>query len=59
MWKRLAAATIMAVLAVPATSQDLTGRFKLHDQDSRMVTEQTYAGKIQLVPVGYPFCPDM
>lgn len=59
MWKGLVAAIMMAVLAVPAASQELTGRFKLQDQDSRMVTEQTYAGKIRLVSFGYTFCPDI
>ncbi|MBC7952751.1 MAG: SCO family protein [Rhodospirillaceae bacterium] len=59
MWKGLLAAIMVAVLAVPAASQELTGRFKLQDHDTRMVTEQSYTGKIRLVTFGYTFCPDV
>lgn len=35
------------------------GPFKLVDQDTRPVTEQTYRGKYMLVYFGFTFCPDV
>ncbi|MBX9633902.1 MAG: SCO family protein [Magnetospirillum sp.] len=55
----LVAALMVALLSVPAAAQELTGRFKLENHDAKMVSEQTYAGKVRVVSFGYTFCPDV
>lgn len=56
----LVAAMMAVLLAFPAmAAQELTGRFKLENHDAKMVSEQTYAGKIRVVSFGYTFCPDI
>ena len=35
------------------------GPFRLVDQNGRVVTERSYAGKYMLVYFGYTFCPDV
>lgn len=55
----LVAALMVALLAVPAAAREVTGQFKLEDHDARMVSEQTYAGKVRVMSFGYTFCPDV
>ncbi|MGE5477317.1 MAG: SCO family protein [Bacteroidales bacterium] len=54
-----AALLCLALLAFSARADEVSGRFRLTDQDGRTVTEASYAGRVRVVSFGYTFCPDI
>jgi len=56
---KLLAVALSLLLSLPATAQEVTGRFTLDDHDGRRVTEQSYEGKVRMMSFGYTFCPDV
>lgn len=46
-------------IAVPASAQEISGRFLLTTQDGQRVTDDVFQGKVRMVTFGYTFCPDI
>lgn len=57
--KAFAALVCAVLMTLPAHGQEVTGRFKLTNQDGTAVSETSYDGSVRVVTFGYTFCPDI
>ncbi|KIM00075.1 Cytochrome oxidase biogenesis protein Sco1/SenC/PrrC putative copper metallochaperone [Paramagnetospirillum magnetotacticum MS-1] len=61
--RRLLLILLICLTAIPAAHAQeearVTGHFILSDMNGRLVSDESYRGKVRLVTFGYTFCPDI